>query len=507
MKAFLMYRDRDFNLQQALPANADDLVQDLELTTLFQAMASGDQFLFDVARKSLLCGTDDIDTILYRQAILKDCLNNPAVVRKMYLIVTEAMEEKKKKLYFSIFGRYPAGILYSAREALQLFLARLKQLKQLADEYAGNFESEGFRVLFAMLRQELADDYFALVQEHLRHLQFRSGVLVSAALGTGNEGTGYTLHKVQDKKQSWLERLFAQQPPAYTIHIHERDEAGARALGELKDRGINLVANALAQSVEHINSFFAMLRTELAFYVGCLNLREKLAAKEEPVTFPVPGASQEGCLSFKGLYDICLTLLLAQRVVGNDAQADQKDLVMITGANQGGKSTFLRSIGLAQLLMQCGMFVPAEAFCARVCSGLFTHYKREEDTAMTSGKLDEELSRMSGMVDNITPQSMILFNESFAATNEREGSEIARQIVSALLEKHIQVFFVTHQYALAHGFYEKKLDNAIFLQAERQNSGTRSFKIVEGEPQPTSFGEDLYTEVFGVTADVLETTG
>ncbi|MER8376745.1 hypothetical protein NKH19_22355 [Mesorhizobium sp. M1338] len=64
-------------------------------------------------------------------------------------------------------------------------------------------------------------------------------------------------------------------------------------------------------------------------------------------------------------------------------------MVVITGANQGGKSTFLRGVGLAQLMMQCGMFVPA-AFCGSVCDGVFTHYKRGEDATMKSGKLDEE---------------------------------------------------------------------------------------------------------------------
>ena len=121
---------------------------------------------------------------------------------------------------------------------------------------------------------------------------------------------------------------------------------------------------------------------------------------------------------------------MKDRVIGNDVTGDQKALVMITGANRGGKSTFLRSIGLAQLMMQCGMFVPAESFRANVCHGVFTHFKREEDSSMGSGKLDEELRRMSGIVDQISPYSMALFNESFASTNEREGSEIARQIVA-----------------------------------------------------------------------------
>jgi DNA mismatch repair ATPase MutS len=189
---------------------------------------------------------------------------------------------------------------------------------------------------------------------------------------------------------------------------------------------------------------------------------------------------------------------MGQKVVGNDVDADHKDLVIITGANQGGKSTFLRAIGLAQLMMECGMFVPAESFSANVCDGLFSHYKREEDVTMKSGKLAEELNRMSDIVDHITSNSIVLFNESFAATNEREGSEIARQIVSALLEQRVKIFFVTHMYEFSHSLlFDNKMKNAIFLRAVREAEGKRTFKLVEGEPFDTSYGEDSYTKVFG----------
>jgi DNA mismatch repair ATPase MutS len=294
-----------------------------------------------------------------------------------------------------------------------------------------------------------------------------------------------------------MKRVFAKKSPVYSFTIHPRDDHGARALGELKDRGINLVANAVAQSADHIDSFFKMLRIELAFYIGCLNLYEQLAQMGEPVSFPLPVAPNERRHSCKGLYDVCLALTMKQKIVGNALNADNKELVIITGANQGGKSTFLRSIGLSQLMMQCGMFAPAESFSFNVCDGLFTHFKREEDATMKSGKLDEELSRMSGIVDNLTSNSMLLFNESFAATNEREGSEIARQITSALLEKRIKVFFVTHLYEFAHGFYENRMENIIFLRAERQSDGKRTFKLIEGEPLQTSYGQDLYNRIFG----------
>ena len=243
-----------------------------------------------------------------------------------------------------------------------------------------------------------------------------------------------------------------------------------------------------------------MLQAELGFYIGCINLKEQLARKGGPFCMPSPAPVEERRLSFHGLYDVCLALRVDQRVVGNDANGDDKEVVIVTGANQGGKSTFLRSVGLAQLMMQSGMFVPAEAWCSSLCAGIFTHYKREEDAGMKSGKLDEELGRMSDIVDHVAVHSLILFNESFAATNEREGSEIARQIMTALLDKQIRIVCVTHLYELARDFYEKKASETLFLRAER----ARNFKLREGEPLPTSYGEDLYHSVFGDNIEHVE---
>jgi DNA mismatch repair ATPase MutS len=495
MKAFLMYRDRDFDLQQDDLPQEEALKQDLELNTLFNAMALGDEMLLQVAKKAVLASSTDLGTILYRQDILRDCLNNSSIVRDIYDIAVASIEREKTG-YWSLLRDFPDTILHRSIEVLQMFVGALKELRNIADEHTDQFQSEGFTTFFAMLKRELEDEYFASVQKHLKQLKFRDGVLISAELGAGNKGVNYTLRKPLDRKESWIERILEQKSRSYTFHLHPRDESGAKALSELNDRGINLVANALAQSTDHILSFFNMLRIELAFYVGCLNLDGKLEQKGKPMSFPLPVAPGERKHSFTELYDICLALSLEQKIVSNDLKADNKDLVLVTGANQGGKSTFLRSIGVAQLMMQCGMFVPAESFSANVCEGIFTHYRREEDTTMKSGKFDEELSRMSGIVDHLRANSLLLFSESFAATNDREGSEIARQIVCALLEKRIKIFFVTHLYEFAHGFYEQTMPNAIFLRAERQVDGGRTFKLLEGEPLQTSYGEDLYDKIF-----------
>jgi len=512
MKAFLMYRDRDFGLVEDQILNAADLMQDLELNSLLLAMAAGDEFLRDVGKKALLASLREPEEILYRQQILIDCQQWPESVRELYTIAVEAIE-RERKVWGWVSDKYPDSTLHRSVEVLEIFVESLKRLRQVADADGRRFRSEGFRRLFEMLTIELSDDYLGIVDDHLERLAFRNGTLISAELGKGNKGINYILRKPTYRAQSWIERVqdwveqLTSRDAAGFYEIHERDEAGFRALSELRSQGISRVATALAQSTDHILSFFRMLRLELGFYVGCLNLRDRLVRKGEPLCLPEPLPANQPMLTSQALYDVCLSLNMEQRVVGNDVLGDRKALVMITGANRGGKSTFLRSVGLAQLMMQCGMLVPAESFRANVCHGVFTHFKREEDSSMGSGKLDEELKRMSGIVDQISPYSIALFNESFASTNEREGSEIARQIVGALLEMDVKVLYVTHMFDLAKGFYRRKMNDALFLRAERLAEGQRTFRLVAAEPLPTSYGQDLYRLVFGPGPDGTSAAG
>jgi hypothetical protein len=490
-----MYTDRDFDREQPLPWNAMDLAQDLELNHLFAAMSGEDKFLYEIARRAVFSSVSDVATIRYRQAILADCLATPNALLQMYAIAVEA-EEGKRGYYWVTSGRYPSSTLMNAVGLLEFCVGILRKLRKTTDAYQDVFRSSGLQTLCATLKDELSDEYFDIVEAHLKRLKFRGGALVSARLGAGNKGVDYVLRRPNHPDRNWFERLFCGGPDAYSYQLHPRDEAGARVLSNLRDRGLNLVANAAAQAADHILSFLKLLRAELGFYVACLNLHTKLTEKREPVCFPDVSECGARRHWFTGLYDVSLALTISDRVVGNDVDADGSEVVVVTGANRGGKSVFLRSIGLAQLMTQCGMFVGAEAFAANTCTGLYTHYKREEDASMKHGKFAEEISRMSEIAGYLNPNALMLFNESFAATNDREGSEIARQIVAALLEKRVKVFYVTHLYEFARGLWEEKSHKATFLRAERQPDGTRTYKLAVGEPLETSYGEDLYNEIF-----------
>ncbi|UCF22773.1 MAG: DNA mismatch repair protein MutS [Ralstonia sp.] len=499
MKALLMHPDRDFDGDRPVPVNAATLSQDLELSTLWTAMAGDDDFLLDIARKATLLALDtDAATVRHRQQALMDALAHPTELRALYALAVETIEGRKKH-WFGSFMNYPSGVLHSSVDLMQFLVGMLRKLRTFAEREGATFGSPGFSALFAMLRAEFAVDSLATVQRHLKTLKFDGGVLISASLGRGNEGIHHVLRLPPEKRPFW-QRWLRRGPPEFGFHLHERDEAGARFLSELQDRGVNLVSNALAQSCDHVLSFFQMLRTELAFYVACLNLHEKLAAAQAP--WCLPGMAEPGALQFacKDLRDACLVLKMGAAVVGNAVEAEGRGLIVVTGANQGGKSSFLRAYGVAQLMMQAGMFVCAEAYVGERCTGLFTHYKREEDASLKSGKLDEELARLNDIADAIRPGGLFLSNESFASTNEREGSEIARQTVSALRERRIMVVAVTHLFDFAHRLAAEHRADTLFLRAERREDGSRSFKLVVGEALSTSFGQDLYAQVFGTAA-------
>jgi DNA mismatch repair ATPase MutS len=289
------------------------------------------------------------------------------------------------------------------------------------------------------------------------------------------------LHAGNGSRPGWLARLLHKAPPEFTFRLADRDEAGAQALSALVDRGLNDVANAMAQAADHVLSFFELLRAELGFYVACLNLQQGLLALGVPMCMPTFQPIGTLHLNAQALCDPTLALTLQRAPVSNALAADGKNLVAVTGANQGGKSTFLRSLGLAQLMLHAGLFVAAEAYAGELASGVFTHYKREEDADLQGGKLDEELARMREIADLIRPGAMWLSNESFASTNEREGSELLLQVVDALRQRGIKVALVTHLFEAARQLQQQDAGRVCMLRAQRLGDGSRSFKLEAGD--------------------------
>jgi hypothetical protein len=472
--------------QYLCPAHKE-LAADLGLANLLGQMAEKDEIILASCSAALYAPLQSKEEIIFRQNNLCDALHNRDTIRQLYQITIDTEKQRAGSMYW-LGSSYIESTYSSGINLLKLYTEMLMKLRHIADDAGDHFSSEGFQSLFSQLKNELTDAYFDQVKSVLQSLTDQNGTMISASFGSYLQGVNYVLRKKEDR-HFWRHWQFS---PSFTIA--DRDDEAAKDLGHRKGRAVNSAANAMAQAAENLQSFFSKLRLELSFYTGCINLADRLDQIHSPFCIPDLYSESSEKRSCRSLYDISLALQQESAVIGNDLAADHKSLFLITGANQGGKSTFLRSIGQAQLMAQCGMPVAAEQFACPIRKEIFTHFKREEDKAMKSGKLDEELARMDDIADHLVPGSMILFNESFAATNEREGSEICRQITQALIDHHVDVFFVTHLYAYAHAFAE--LPCTLSLRAERLTDGKRTFHIIPGLPTQTAYGEDLYHKIF-----------
>lgn len=496
MKVLLLHRDRDFDFERSERAGAAELREDLELATLLDAMADGDDYLEGIGARVLPASLEDPGEIAYRQDILRDLLAHPGLAAELYEVALEA-DQARRQAFWGFHGASPETVLHGAVRVMGALMGAVEGLRRVADASRDQVDSDGLRRFFSMVAEELDDAWLRSVREQLALLGSRD-LLISAALGSGNLGTAHVVRRPRAERRGLLERLpMRRRRDRIDFEIPPRDESGLRALRELRGRGIAPVAAALAQATEHMAGFFEVLRAELGFYVACLNLHRRLAGKGEPICFPEVTGAGEGAMRATGLYDPCLSLVAGERTVGNAVEPGSRPLIVITGANGGGKSTLLRAIGLAQLMAQCGMFAAAESLRTSACTGLFTHWAREEDAEMRRGRLDEELERLSAIADGLRPGGMVLCNEPFASTNEREGSRIGREVVRALLDCSVRVVVVTHLYELARALEAELAGEALFLRAERAPDGRRTFALGEGGPLPTAFGADLHERVFG----------
>ena len=476
---------------ESLPAFSRDMLrEDLKLNLVLDAVAAGDRDIRDAWDQAVFAPLQDKALIEYRHEVLKDAETNTDAFWTLYEMCQEADRRHKGSLTtVNWMSNYDLmATFHGAVADLTAYIQTLRALRKLAEQYGGSFRSRGFLSLFRMLREELSEAYLEDVKRQLAELSSLDAFVVSVRLGSYLQGVDYVL---QRREKKLLDLALA---GAGTYKLGERDDP-ARDIGARQARAVNELVNALGRSAVYLAGFFDTLRSELAFYGGCLIFSEGMRSRGMPVCMPTITDAGTDSRAWEELYDVSLVVLKRAAVTGNDLRSSHKRLYLITGANQGGKTTFLRSLGLAQLMAQCGMPVGAASFAAPLRGAVYAHFKREEDRWMNSGKLDEELVRMRKITDFIRPGDLLLLNESFSSTSEREGSEMLRQVTQALLDSGVEIFSVSHLHTYAAAFLGR--EEVQFLRAQRLESGKRTFRIQTGEPLETAYGEDLYREVFG----------
>ena len=481
-----MNRDSAFVLQDDRQTARDAYLNDLLLPSVLDRISEGDATVRSAAASALLSPLKDAESIHYRQSALKDCIWNPHLVRSLYLLAGETLAAQQREDLRFYYSQTVSAQFQSCLSQLKLLINSLRTLREFEELNSQRFSSSAFRGLFERVAENFDEAFFTEADDLLKELKFPRGMLIGAKLsgiGRISEMRLLSENNCSDaiKNSSGVYQIESNDETGVSDFVHRRETVKCEA------------NRILLRAVLHITDFFKSLHIEVAFYIACLNLIDRLTSKD--ISFCVPEISEGRTGS--GLVELNMALC-KEESIGNDFDLSKSHLCVITGADQGGKTSFLISVGQAQVLMQCGMPVGAKKFQAPIAAGVFTHFQKVEDRTMRNGKLNEELIRMSRIIDQIRPSSLMLFDESFCSTNEREGSRIALDITHALLATHIDIFSVTHLYSYAKTLYDESKPDYAFLCAERLDSGARTKRIIPGEPLSTSFDLDIYNEVFEI---------
>lgn len=538
MNAYLLYPEREWS-NEGRYSDDRTIIQDLGLKTLFSAAAKeiekeegkiklireADPFLEDTMKKVMMIPLKTEEEIRYRQEILRDCCENQEFLFTIYALSGQILADWDKlgRRVNAKAGNRTSRSLVTDIHVLQLFTDSLKSLKGLLEEQKERLNSRGFLGLRERLERSFSEEKQEALERILKDVAFfaseteqgeyrnsrmvdKPRIVFGCRIGDGLKPGDFRLESVSTQTRKYRasgSTLGKAQEYFASLTTASFSVRKGTALPEQADRleyqAVQYILSCCEPFFKEFSGFFDQLHFQLAFYRGAVNLEHYRERFHIHSCFPE--VTGKGNLCFRELKEFVMAIEQRTEPVGNTCRIENKNLLIVTGANQGGKSTFLRSIGIAQIMMQCGLAVAAESYESAVYPSFFTHFTRREDSEMNSGRLNEELGRMSQIVERLEGDSMILLNESFASTTEKEGSVIAYDIVRALTEAGAQVLSVTHLLSFARKVYGESCRNprsrTEFLSAQRNADGVRTFKMIQHAPELTSFGLDLYDELIG----------
>ena len=258
-------------------------------------------------------------------------------------------------------------------------------------------------------------------------------------------------------------------------------------------------------------AFLLDLLPDLQFILVVTGIHRKLTEAGVPLCIPNFYEKEEKVFRAKQLYNPALAIRMSElgtvkEIVPNDVEFDEKgQIYILTGPNNGGKTVFLVSVGMAQILAQLGMLIPAREIDISPVDHIYVHFPKYSANEKT-GRLEDECIRIKQIFESINKYSLCLFDETFSSTDSEEGCGLAFEILRAIESYGARAVLGTHFHHLSHRVDESKSEGKCagfdYLSAGIENGKHRTYSITRGRPEGKSYASDIAAK-YGLSFESL----
>jgi DNA mismatch repair ATPase MutS len=475
----------------------EQTVEDLQLERLAIAMSYSNYYKITAAELNELL-TRNAEVITHRQAVMADLINNPELEAALDKLLgcIDGWETRSGGIRRGL-DTLAVGLNLEDFSFLDSYLSKINAVYN--ELCSIKVKSEGLKKLIAKISDMRRSERFEGLKKSFEEL-------CAGYVSPFKMRLGYNLDR--ELKPSKLKLLYME---PYTGEEADKKSKKRRLMLNqravivntmLLQRSVSGISQAISGFVTRETMELRLIKKDLIFYLSALKLLKLWKAGGLKCCFPEIRPDELKAFSTKGMFNPLLVINGRESIITNDIEfSEGGEILILTGANQGGKTVFLLSAALTQWFFQLGFMVPCEEAKLSTAGEILTVFAPNKDSYGKKGLLSEEAGRIAAAVKAVSGDSLVFFNEPLTSTSPSETREISQEVIAAFKAAGVRGVWVTHVYELAsrRGELERfipwgsKIGSAKIIMKSGENGGISSFtyKIERGEPEFYSYASEV----------------
>lgn len=514
-----------------------DYVANLELELLSRLICPENSL--NALRILTQLSTDE-EVLNYRLDILEDFLNVPQLEAVLYenvhkLYVNEHVNIQKLGLADSFYA------LNTRLNSLKTFIECITKCHEFCQKFQDKFRSEALKGLVEYFASVYNSEYFDEVKRETDEcLRILAKGVKSVTVGINFDDMmrpveamllSVSTDSIKKKGRfDWIFKHLDGGPDRAIGRTHSlyNENGGTndleaplfRELKEINSEYISHLDRAIRAYFKKSTEDILTFESQMSFYIGAKRIIDAVRARGLDMCRPKYLKMEERRLNAKGVFDLSFYTQmvssdpmgsLKDKIITNDCTMDDNGrFFVLTGANNGGKTTYTRAIGIIQVMAQAGIYVPCSSCEISPVDFIYTHFPKEEEVGLNTSRFTQECKQFKVTVDNATRYSMLLLNESIQSTTPTECVFIATELTKIFRCIGVRGVYATHLLELA-----KNLDKlnaevegdtklvSIVTTVDTTSDNKRLYRIVKSAPQEFGYAQTIYKK-FGVSFEEVQ---